>query len=308
MKPDSPIRRGRRSRGQRTALDMNDKQTIRSPHDDLAAETEAVFPNVLCAVDGTRASFAAVGQAAALAGIGGHLTLLAVTSVAGAGRYRTAEISPARATQILDRAAEMASKAGVQCTGVVDPGGPAAEVILERAPKHELVAMGAPVSSWLGALFMGSAAFSTLRALSVPLLLARPLADPASFARRILVASDGLDGSDRLVELAARLGRRHVARTIMVHALGAESQLRPHRIEAQARALKLAIPRDSQVLVEPGDARRLIVDTANHEEVTLVVIGSRRPEGLNALGSVSKHIVHDVACSVLVVPSEFLQG
>ena len=39
-----------------------------------------VFTNILCAVDGTRASTAAVRMAASLAGSDGHLTLLAVTA------------------------------------------------------------------------------------------------------------------------------------------------------------------------------------------------------------------------------------
>jgi nucleotide-binding universal stress UspA family protein len=290
------------------ALAMTDKQTTSSPHDDPAAGAQAVFPDVLCAVDGTRASTAAVSQAAVLAGAGGHLTLLAVTSVGGSGAYRTAAISPARAERIIERAGEIARQAGVRSTGVVDPGGPPPEVILDRAPQHELLAMGAPVSSWLAGIFFESAAFAALRALTVPLLLARPIADPASFARRILVASDGLDGSDRLVELAGRLGAGRQARTIMVHALGAESQARPHRIQAQAQALKRAVPRDSVVLVEPGDARRLILEIAEREQVGLIVMGSRRPDGLSAMGSVSRRIVREAPCSVLVVPPEAPPG
>ena len=44
-----------------------------------------LFANVLCAVDGTRASTAAVRMAACLAGPEGSLTLLAVTAAAGSG-------------------------------------------------------------------------------------------------------------------------------------------------------------------------------------------------------------------------------
>jgi len=50
----------------------------------------SVFTNILCAVDGTRASTAAVKLAASLAGPDGHLTLLAVTAVSGSGAYATA--------------------------------------------------------------------------------------------------------------------------------------------------------------------------------------------------------------------------
>ena len=68
-----------------------------SAHDDSAAPgSTSVFTNILCAVDGTRTSTAAVELAVSLAGPDGHLTLLAVTAVSGSGAYTTAAISPGR--------------------------------------------------------------------------------------------------------------------------------------------------------------------------------------------------------------------
>ena len=65
------------------------------------AAPDGLFVDALCGVDGTRRSFAAVEQAADLAGPDGRLTLLAVTAVTGAGVNRRAAISPARAEQLL---------------------------------------------------------------------------------------------------------------------------------------------------------------------------------------------------------------
>jgi nucleotide-binding universal stress UspA family protein len=114
-----------------------------------------VFASVLCAVDGTLGSSAAVKQAAALAGPDGHLTLLAVTAVTGSGAYRSAAISPTRAKRLLDDAAGIAEAAGVPSTLVVDPASPPSQVILDRAAQHDLLAMGAPATSWLGGMLIG---------------------------------------------------------------------------------------------------------------------------------------------------------
>jgi nucleotide-binding universal stress UspA family protein len=37
-------------------------------------------------------------------------------------------------------------------------------------------------------------------------------------------------------------------------------------------------------------------------------MGSRRLEGLKALGSVSRRVVHEAHCSVMLMPPERLQG
>ena len=59
---------------------------VTQPHTGQAAPGgSAVFAEILCAVDGTQESLAAVEQAAVLAGPNGHLTLLEVTSFEHSG-------------------------------------------------------------------------------------------------------------------------------------------------------------------------------------------------------------------------------
>jgi len=162
--------------------------------------------------------------------------------------------------------------------------------------------------SWLGGMLVGTVGYAALQSLSTPLLMARPTPKGLHFARRILIASDGLDGSDRVVELAGRLAREREAGVILLHADGAESPTRPPGIQAQADALESALPGRSEVVLEPGPARETIVETAGGMGASLIAIGSRLRDGLRALGSVSRRVVHDAPCSVLLVPPEDLPG
>lgn len=270
-----------------------------------AARADRVFVDILCAVDGTRRSYSAVAQAAVLAGPQGHLALLAVTAVTGSGAYKGAAISPPRAAEILEHAAGIAAEARVSCTTSIDPAAPPVQVILERASGHDLLALGAPAGSRLGAMFVEGVADAALGSLTTPLLAARSLPDgERRFAQHILVASDGLDGSDELVDLAARLGRAHEASVILLHTIGVESHARPHRIEEQARRLQDALGDVAELRVEVGGAAEAIVQAASGERVSLILLGSHGLEGLKALGSVSRQVVHDAHCSVLLVPPE----
>jgi nucleotide-binding universal stress UspA family protein len=264
-----------------------------------------VFTNILCAVDGTRSSTAAVRMAAGLAGPGGHLTLLAVTAVSGSGPYATAVISPSRVKSLLSRAKRVAEDAGVPASTVADPGSPPVEVILERASHHDLLVIGEPPTSWLAGMLVGGVAAAALSQFSTPLLVVRRSSTGSLHGRRILVASDGHEGSDRIVELAGRLGRDQGAQVTLVNALAGESKMNPRGIQAQARALKRALPDAGEPLIEPGKAWEVILNAASSTKADLIVMGSRRLGGLRALGSVSRRAAHDAPCSVLLLPPEW---
>jgi nucleotide-binding universal stress UspA family protein len=267
-----------------------------------------MFADVLCAVDGTPESLAAVEQAAILAGPNGHLTLLAVTSFRSEGAHRSPAIGPARAKRILDRAVEIAHEAQVPSTVEVDPATPPSEVILDWAAERDLLAIGAPATSWFGGMFMGGVAAAAEDSFTMPLLVARSISKARHSGRRILVASDGLDGSDELVELAGRLARRQGAEVILLHATGPGSSARRQRIDEQARRLQLAVD-GAEVRLQAGSARTVIVEVAAAVEASLVVMSSRRLKGLRAIGSVSRRVVHQGHCPVLLVPPErLLQG
>ncbi len=257
------------------------------------------FADALCAVDGTRRSFAAVEQAAILAGPRGQLTLLAVTAVEGEGVNQRAAISPERAQRELERAASIAQAAGVPCTSVIEPQGPPSQRVLERACGHDLLALGASSMSWLGNRFIESVADAALGSLTVPLLVAHALPHAERrFLERILVASDGMDGSDRMVELAARLAREHDSHVTLLHAMHAGE--RPPSIQRQADRLVAELDGACEVRVEEGAAAEQIVAVAKQEKSSLVIMNSRRLGGWKAIGSVSRRVVHDAHCSVLL--------
>lgn len=268
---------------------------------------EPVFSDILCAVDGTRRSYDAVEQAAALAGAGGHLTLLAATAERGAGVYQQAAINPKRAERILSHAKGLAVAAGVSATCVIEPKWPADKAILERASAHDLLALGAP-SDGVGTIFTPSRlAGSALESHPAALLLSRPLASSETrFAEHVLVASDGLEGSDELIRVAARLARAQGSNVTMVHAIGSESHSHPHRIEQQAGKLEreLAGGASYQLCVEPGGAPEAILNVAGRVGPSLILAGTRHLHGLHALGSVSRRVIHDAVCSVLLVPPD----
>ncbi len=258
------------------------------------------FSNILCAVDGTQWSDAAVEMAASLAGPDGHLTLLAVTAVTGPGPHASADISPGRADQLMSRAQRIAEDAGVPSTPVVDPSGPPVDVILGRASDHDLLALGAPAMSRLAGILVGGVAAPALGRFTTPMLLARGAG--ALQGRRILVASDGEEGSEQIVELAGRLGQSQGAQVTLVNAIGAESKINPLAIQAQARALAHVLPDAGEPHIEPGKPWDVILGAARSTDAAMVVIGSRRLHGLRAFGSVSRRVAHDAPCSVLVIP------
>lgn len=266
-----------------------------------------ILTDVLCGVDGTRSAYEAVRQAAWLAGADGHLTLLAAIAAQGSGQWQMAAFAPARARRALDHARRIAKEAAVSSDPEVAERGEVVDVLLDRARGHGVLALGAPKMSRLAHLLVGGIATVTAHVLPCSLLVTRRPPAGTRFGERIMVASDGLSGSDGLVDFAAQFAKQHRASLVLLHAIRSESASRPARIAAQGERVRRALGRRSAVRVEPGRAHDVIVQTAAQEGVSLVVMSSRRLSGLRALGSVSERVVHQAPCSVLVVRPEDLQ-
>src|SRR5262249_7816294 len=149
---------------------------------------------------------------------------------------------------------------------------------------------------------------------TTPLLVARPLAADRRVGDRIVVASDGLEASHAVVDLTARLAHASGSSVTLVHALGRDMPLKRAHPRGQERAIKeqgesLERPLatgTSEVLLEPGRAADVIKSAAATADASLVVMGSRRLDGLRAMGSVSRRVVHQARCSVLLFPPEML--
>jgi len=275
------------------------------PSQPVIASTDlAFFADILCAIDGGPESLAAVEQATALAGPHGHVTLLLVTSFRFSGDHRSPAIGPTRAKRILDRAVGIVRSAHVSHAVEVDPASPRSGVILDWTNGRDLLAIGAPATSWFESMFSGGVVASAERRLMTPLLIAR--SSRQRDKPRILVASDGLGESDRLVELAGSLARAQGAEVMLVHATGSGSASRRRRVAEQAHRLELAHGDASEFHLAAGSARTAIVEQAHALDASLVLMSSRRLRGVREIGSVSRRVVHEGPCSVLLVPPERL--
>jgi nucleotide-binding universal stress UspA family protein len=280
---------------------MTQPETIKqqaSPH------SSTIFAKPLCAVDGSPGGFLALEQAVEMMGQGGHVTLLEVTS--GADRFQSPAILPGTAASVLERGKELAKRAGVTVSAEVDPDCPPARIIVDWASGYSLLTMGAPVTSWLAGAVAASATDRAISELPTALLIARDNASQGA-ASRILVASDGTPGSEHLVELAAELAGPREGEVTLLHA-GDRRSRRTKQVEAQGRALAEALGDRGEVVVRAGRAQTAICATAAARDASLIVMGSRGLHGLLAIGSVSRHVMHEAHCSVLLVPPLYLGG
>jgi len=269
----------------------------------VTPRAEPAFARVLCAIDGKDGGFEAVRQAAALAAPGGELTLLLVTSWRNIGHLAPA-IGAIDAHAAVKRAESIAAEAGVRSTIEVDPAAPPARAVLDWASGHDLLAIGAPASSWLGGLVITGVGDGAVGELPIPVLTARaPSSDDV--CRHVLVASDALADSVHPTAVGGALAASRGTRLTLLHALS-------HRPPRDAKELVLAqaewlrergVPRPDLVL-RHGRAHEVILDVAERLGASLIVQGSRRRAGLRALGSVSRRVVHEAGCSVLTVPPE----
>jgi nucleotide-binding universal stress UspA family protein len=272
----------------------------------------AIFPDVLCAIDGKEGGFNAVEHSAALAAPQGHLTFLAVTSYRSGGAHRPPAIGPLTAAGILERAERIARDAGLPYDSEVDPGSPPARVILDWSQRYDLLALGAPASSWPSRMLSVGVGNKALEAFTTSLLVARPLDSDARFGDRIVVASDGTQSSHGLVDFTARIAKALGSRVTLVHGLGRESPLKRSRpreqesaLEEQGQRLERTLASDtSEVVVQQGRAADVVRSAAAAAQASLVVMGSRSADSTRAMGRVSRSVVHQARCSVLLVPPD----
>jgi nucleotide-binding universal stress UspA family protein len=183
---------------------------------------------------------------------------------------------------------------------------------LDWSARYDLLAIGAPASSWPAKLLSVGVGDKALGGFSTALLVARPLAPQRRFADRIVVASDGLEASQAIIDVAGQLARAPGSSVTLVHALGRESRVKRTRspeqervLQEQERSLERTLASGTTELqLKPGRPGVVTVSTANEVDASLIVMGSRRLEGLRAMGSVSRRVVHQARCSVLLVPPE----
>lgn len=274
--------------------------SVLSHSEPVSVPSATCFRSVLCGISGSRSDEEVVRQAAALAGPEGRLTLLAVTWQAGVGATAAALLSRKHGEQALKRAHALARELGVDVAARVATSETPASILVSAGYGHDLLVVGPTWAGRLQGIAVGRTASRVLHFARKPVLVARRPPNDARFPRNILLAVDGSPDSREAAEIAAQIARAHHSSV----SLAAPPQLEAdeRRVLAEEMALvREATGADPVLLEEHGSPVRAVVGAAPTCEASLLVIGSRRLQGVAALRSVSERVAHEAACSVLVI-------
>ena len=253
------------------------------------------FPRILCVLDATEGSSAAIEQALAVAD--GDATIQFVTAWSGSGSFEHTVVAAERARGLADRAVSRARQAGVEATVRQFPALPLDEALQPELPWHDLVVVGARPHGRATGILLGDAATQLAHRSPLPVLIARdhPLDGPVIAATRALPADRAAVTAG--AHLAARLG----AELILVHAREPHDEQRQAEWRAEFTNARALVGRTIEGLELNGPPARVLVDLAKHQHAGLVVVGSEGKHGLPALRSVSERVAHEAPCSVLVM-------
>ena len=280
----------------------------------MAAEMVADRPFSLALVgaDGSERANEAVRQAARLASaVSAHLI------IAFAIEDRPYEVGePERS---LEAAANAARSAGADPETRFLTGDPS-EVLVNEAERDgaDLVCVGPDSGLLGGAIRFGHVAGRILRDARCSVLIGRP--SGRDFPKQIACAIDGSDASVMTAMTAAGLAQASGADLRLLHVvpvfrgrneewtLGPDEES-PPELEASVNAVS-ALGVDPIREMAMGRPEHTLVRVAERDEIDLVVVGHRGLSGMRRrlLGSVSEHVAHHAACSVLIVRPKVPSG
>lgn len=230
--------------------------------------------------------------------------------------------------QLATLAAELGEKYCIAVTPVIDIGHAHEEIVRHaEAIDAGLVVLGAHGGSFVRELFLGSTAERSLRKLSRPVLIVRR--EPRGPYRNVLVPVDFSEHSRRAAQMALRIAPQ--AGITLLHAFEVpfEGKLRfagvsdetihAYRAEARKqanRAMRQLVAElesdDERVtqLVEFGYALNVIREKTESIEPDLIVMGKHGQSEWEELllGSVTKHVIREAGCDVLVASPERLKA
>jgi nucleotide-binding universal stress UspA family protein len=176
----------------------------------------------------------------------------------------------------------------------------AADALLERAEGADLTVLGTHGGSRSAGILLGSVASRLVHSAARSVLIARrPARDEPPMAR-ILLASDGSQGSFAAAGVAGRIAARFGSSLILVSVGMLPGAAERHALAVQVAELLEATGLKPATVELDGKPAEQIAEAARDSEAALVVVGSRGVGGLKALGSVSERVVHAAPCSVLV--------
>jgi nucleotide-binding universal stress UspA family protein len=136
--------------------------------------------------------------------------------------------------------------------------------------------------------------------------------------KTILVALDGAEMQDRVIQSLAELQLQPTTKIVLAHVIPAielnqeVAGDRPQavaeglpylHIEKQLQSYQATLPGESTIEIVTGDPAEEIIRLANIYQADLIAIGSRGLTGVKRIiqGSVSSQVVENAPCSVMVV-------
>ena len=205
--------------------------------------------------------------------------------------------------------------------------GPPADVIVELAEKlgADLIVVGSRGLGAVGHLLMGSVSEGVVHYARCPVLVVRG-GEEFWPPRRVVVGDDGSELAKRAAETGVSIGKLFEADTLLVHGypglpLHPESLPRDERelyesiveddmrrateaLEGRVAELEAALGQRPEFQVVTGDAAQALLDTAEENGPSLVVVGSRGlgPARRVLLGSISTKVLKAATVPVLVCP------
>jgi nucleotide-binding universal stress UspA family protein len=264
---------------------------------------QALLGCVVCGVDGTDESRAAVAQVGRLLDGLEAACRVVLVSVWNTGASvavgwsppvaRTASFPQEELRKAVDGVRPLLPAPVRAETVVVE--GPPGPMMLTEIGRHRatLVAVGSHEHRRIPGILLGSVATQLLHEAPCAVLIARG-APGEGFPARVAVGADGSEESARAIQAGARIAQRRGSALEAVVATGGGAA--PDAAAVRS-ALDAAAGPDTPLRMEP-DAP---VDALSRLDPELLVIGSRGLRGLRSLGSVSQRVAHEARCSVLVV-------
>ena len=150
------------------------------------------------------------------------------------GLVEQTTITSERANTALAEAVNLAKESGTKASAELVHEPKVAEALLREAAGHDLLVVGSHGLSRRAGIMLGSVASTAAHRASTPVLIARRPPGEGGFPQDLLVASDGSPESQKAVEGAARIARRHGSSVLLFHAADGEEAKRRHKLAEQA--------------------------------------------------------------------------
>ncbi|WP_459192163.1 universal stress protein [Halosimplex sp. J119] len=282
-----------------------------------------MYEEILFPTDGSDAADAALEVAVAVADA--HDATLHVLYVADTNQPSLARIEgqvrdvlEGEGRDIVERAGARARNAGVETVEEVIQGGPS-RTICEYVDDRgiDLVVMGTRGGRDIERIVLGSVTERVVRNSAAPVLVVPPQSDSEYPPERVLVGTDGSDGSEAAIDegidvCAATEAALHVVSVLESSPLGFDvrsEQLTQERERRDEQVLAGARERaaDVGVTVETGIEEGDVVDALNEyvadHGIDLVAVGTHGRTGIDRriLGSVTENLMRSASVPVLSV-------